>query len=142
MEYILLFVLLAMAISPIIAIGVKMITGKKAKYALFLNIASFAAICILTVIGPLQGIVLANEAVTGAATVANAAAGMGYLAAGIAVGAGCLGAGIAVAASSSTAIGALSENPDVMGKAIIFVALGEGIALYGIIIAVLILNRL
>ena len=141
MEYILLFVLLACAISPIIGVGFKMITGKKAKYALYLNIASFAAICILTVIGPMQGIAMAAGDATGAAAVASSAAGMGFLGAGIAVGGGCLGAGIAVAASSATAIGALSENPNIMGKAIIFVALGEGIALYGIIIAVLILSK-
>ena len=46
-----------------------------------------------------------------------------------------MGAGIAVGPSASAAIGAISEEPKVMGKALIFVALAEGIALYGLLIA-------
>ena len=34
--------------------------------------------------------------------------------------------------------GATSEDPKAFGKAMIFVALGEGIALYGLLIAILI----
>ncbi|MFQ9439938.1 MAG: ATP synthase subunit C [Acutalibacteraceae bacterium] len=41
----------------------------------------------------------------------------------------------------SAAIGATSEDPKVFGKALIFVALGEGIALYGLLISILILNK-
>ena len=47
----------------------------------------------------------------------------------------------AVAAAAPAAIGATSEDPKVFGKALIFVALGEGIALYGLLISILILNK-
>jgi V/A-type H+-transporting ATPase subunit K len=67
--------------------------------------------------------------------------GLAYLAAGISTGAASIGAGIAVSVSASAAIGAISENDKVMGKALIFVAMGEGIALYGILIAIMILNK-
>jgi len=50
-----------------------------------------------------------------------------------------IGGGIAVGPSAAAAIGATSEDPKNFGKAIIFVALGEGIALYGLLIAILIL---
>jgi F0F1-type ATP synthase membrane subunit c/vacuolar-type H+-ATPase subunit K len=55
---------------------------------------------------------------------------------------GLLGGGIAVAAGAPAAIGAVSEDPKAFGKAIIFVALGEGVALYGMLISILILNKI
>jgi V/A-type H+/Na+-transporting ATPase subunit K len=84
------------------------------------------------------------------ATVSNAASipgvagtvGMGFLAMGIAVGLGSLAAGIATGMSASAAIGAISENPKTFGTAIVFVGLSEGVAIYGLIIAILILNNL
>ena len=63
------------------------------------------------------------------------------IAAALAVGIAGVGGGIAVAASAPAAIGATSEDPKAFGKAMIFVALGEGIALYGLLIAILILNK-
>lgn len=65
--------------------------------------------------------------------------GLGLLAAALAVGVTGIGGGIAVGPSAAAAIGATSEDPKNFGKAIIFVALGEGIALYGLLIAILIL---
>ena len=43
--------------------------------------------------------------------------------------------------NAPAAIGAFSENPKSFGKALIFVALGEGVALYGLLISILILNK-
>lgn len=70
------------------------------------------------------------------------ATGMGYIAAALVTGLAGIGGGIAVAAGAPAAIGATSENPKAFSKALIFVALGEGIALYGLIISILILNKL
>ena len=64
---------------------------------------------------------------------------MKYLAAALAVGLACIGGGIAVASASPAAIGATSENPKAFSKSLIFVALGESIALYGLVISILIL---
>ena len=58
-----------------------------------------------------------------------------------AVGLACVGSGIAVAAGAPAAIGATSENPDAFVKSLIFVVLGEGIALYGLLIAILIISN-
>lgn len=71
-----------------------------------------------------------------------AAAGLGYLAAAIAVGLGSLGAGIAVGMAATAGLGAISENPRLFGNAIVFVGLAEGIAIYGLIIAIMVLSRL
>ena len=61
--------------------------------------------------------------------------------AGIATGLACVGAGIATGSAASAAIGAVSENDNMMGKALIFVAMAEGIAIYGLLIAFMILNQ-
>ena len=53
-----------------------------------------------------------------------------------------LSLGIAVASASSAALGAISEDGSVFGKALIFAGLAEGIALYGLIIAFMILGAL
>ena len=67
--------------------------------------------------------------------------GLGLLAAGLVTGLAGIGGGIAVAAGAAAAIAATSEDPKAFGKALIFVALGESIALYGVVISILILNK-
>lgn len=73
-------------------------------------------------------------------TAAAAAEGWRYLAAALSTGLSCIGAGVAVASAASAAIGALSEDSSIMGKALIFVALAESIALYGLLISFSILG--
>jgi len=66
----------------------------------------------------------------------------GYLAAAIAAGLGCIGAGIAVAYVGAASVGAIGEKPELVGRTLIFVGLAEGIAIYGLIIAIMILGKL
>lgn len=66
----------------------------------------------------------------------------GFVAAALATGLSSLGAGIAVASVGSAAIGALAEKPELLGRTLIMVGLAEGIAIYGLIISILILNQL
>ena len=73
---------------------------------------------------------------------ADASKSTGFLAAAIAVAASSLGAAWALAKAAPAALGAISENPDNFGKALIFVAMGEGVAIYGLLISILILNNL
>ena len=75
-------------------------------------------------------------------TASDAGQGMGFLAAALATGLSCLGAGIAIASTAPAAIGAFSEDPKAFGKALIFVVLGEGVALYGLLISILLINKL
>lgn len=66
----------------------------------------------------------------------------GYLAAALATGLSALGAAFAVATVGAAAVGVLAEKPELFGRVVILVGLAEGIAIYGVIISVLILNRL
>jgi V/A-type H+-transporting ATPase subunit K len=62
-----------------------------------------------------------------------------YLAAALAVGISCIAGGIAVGQIGSAAMGAMSENPELSGKALPFAGLAEGICLWGFLVALLIL---
>lgn len=64
------------------------------------------------------------------------------LAAGISVGLSVLGAGIAVGRIGSAAIGAIAEKPELLPKAILFVALGEGLAILGFAFAMMLLQKM
>ena len=66
----------------------------------------------------------------------------GLLAAALAVGMSSLGAGIAVAKLGAAAVGGLAEKPELLGRLLVFIGLAEGIAIYGLIVSILILNRL
>lgn len=68
--------------------------------------------------------------------------GLGLLSAALVTAISGIGGGIAVAAGAPAAIAATSENDKSFGKSLIFVALGESIALYGIVISILILNKI
>ena len=84
---------------------------------------------------------LGQEAVV-AGAISPEVAKWGFMAAAVAVGASSLGAGIAVALVGSAAMGALSERPEMAGRALIFLGLAEGIAIYGLIVAIMILGKI
>lgn len=81
-------------------------------------------------------------AVAGPATVGANALGLGLMAAAISTGAAAIGAGYAVGLVGSAAIGALAEKPELLGRVLILIGLAEGIAIYGVLMSVLILNRI
>lgn len=64
-----------------------------------------------------------------------------FLSAAISSGISAVAAGIAVAYVGAAAMGAVAERPEIMGRALIFVGLAEGLAIYGLIIAIMILGK-
>ena len=68
--------------------------------------------------------------------------GWGLIAAAVVTGLSGIGGGIAVASAAPAAIAATSEDPKAFGKALIFVVLGEGIAIYGLLISIMIFNKI
>jgi len=66
----------------------------------------------------------------------------GYIAAALVTGIAAVSAAYAVATVGAAAVGALAERPELFGRMVILVGLAEGIAIYGVIISVLILNQL
>lgn len=146
MEYIMLFAL------PLIIVGAIMlplfISLRRTKdhkptnrrRAIITNSASFLGVMVLMTVLPLTG-AFAETAGAAADAVASDSFtnGMKYLGAALSTGLATIGTGIAVGGAAPAAIGAVSENDKAFTKALIFVALGEGVAIYGLLISILIL---
>lgn len=76
-----------------------------------------------------------------AATAPNPSASMAFISAALSTGLATIAAGYAVGAVGSSALGAVSEDPNILGRSLIFVGLAEGIAIYGLIISIMILGK-
>mgnify|MGYP000327828655 CR=1 FL=1 len=149
----LLFILpAAVIVATVIYAIVRVRRGASPKKMVCLNLATVGVLLILSSVFAMTVSAAPNEAADATATAATETAdtnqtdglglGLGLLAAGLVTGLAGIGGGIAVAAGAPAAIGATSENPKMFGRALIFVALGESIALYGVVISILILQGL
>ncbi|MFT9057094.1 MAG: ATPase, partial [Ethanoligenens sp.] len=119
MYYLIALVLLAAILAPLFVTYYNMKRGKKtthSKRAILFNLAAFAVVCLTAIILPLGGFAsAATSDATGLAT------GLGYLGAGLSTGLACIGAGVGVGHGAAAAIGAVTEDPKVFGRAMIFV---------------------
>ena len=113
---------------------------KRYKKSLACNCFFFFGTLFIGTIVMFSGTVTAHAAAEAGAS--GLATGLGYLGAALVTGLSGIGSGIAVASSASAALGAISEDGSLFGKSMIFVAMAEGIALYGLIISFMILGKL
>ena len=149
-----LFILLVLAPVALIYTAFSVIKsrsqGKSIKKSVRMNLMVFAAL--IALISVMSVSVFAADGDDAAQTSetqteetvaadSGSSKGMGLLAAGLVTGLAGIGGGIAVAAGAPAAIAATAEDPKSFGKSIIFVALGESIALYGVVISILILQK-
>ncbi|MDD3174593.1 MAG: ATP synthase subunit C [Herbinix sp.] len=134
-------IVIALLLSIIIPFG-SFLYSKKTKggfkAALSFNVFLFFGVLVIANIMMFTGNVSATSTATEAAT---STASWQYIAAALSTGIGSIGGGIAVAASASAALGAISEDSSIMGKSLIFVAMAEGVCLYGLIISLIILSK-
>lgn len=138
---------LTFVIATLIMFMNKGVNKNNVKSRVLSQIALFAgvfAICLFTS----SSSVLAEEVHTTVAAApvdafsGSIAQGLGFIAAALVTSCSCIGAAIAVSTAAPAAIGSFSENPANFGKAMIFVALAEGVAIYGLLISILIINKL
>ena len=129
---------------PIIPILKGKVNAQNAKFRVLTQISLFAATFILVMVFQINGLVAQAAEATAATNgmAGSLAQGLGFIAAAVVTSASAIGAGFAVAAAAPAAIGAISENSDNFCKAMIFVALAEGVAIYGLLISILIINKL
>ena len=143
-------VVVGLLLLPVLVAVEKRKSGKSIKNAIIGNVCSFFGVMILCAALPIGISAYAdnNEAAAADTAVVEEADesdsstsgnGLLYIASALAVGLGSIGGGLAVAAAAPAAIGAVSEDPKSFSKALIFVALGEGCALYGFVVALLML---
>ena len=122
---------------PYIAFMIGEKTKGRYKKALAGNVIMFFGVMLIATV-----VFLSGNAYAAGETSASSATGFGYLAAALSVGLACVGGGIAVSAAASAARGAISEDSSILGKSLIFVGLAEGVCLYGLVVAFMILGRL
>ncbi len=130
-----------------IGIGATILTGisymKQKKTTTKAGLKKAIAINLLAMLGLfVAGLIPDVAFATGEADmVTNSASGLGYLAAALSTGLAAIGAGIGVGQAGSAAIGAISEDSSILGKTLIILGLAEGIAIYGLVISIMILQR-
>lgn len=128
--------------------------GMPTKKAFKMQIATFAAIAVMATVFAFTASAASDNTAAaaddGAATSVSEqqeedssdsaiASGLKYLSAALSIGLAGIGGGLALAAGAPAAIAAMSENPKTFGKSIVLLALGEAVALYGLVIAFMIL---
>jgi V/A-type H+-transporting ATPase subunit K len=104
--------------------------------------ASFLIMLTGAALSMASGTAAAAEAEPPAAAADVSNNGWGYISMALVTGLACIGAGIAVASVGPAALGLVGEQPGAIGTTLIYVGLAEGIAIYGIVISILILNKL
>ena len=134
LEILLPLVAVVLLTLPLIKVFTGKVSAQSAKRRLGVHISGFAGAVVLCLL-----VAMSNSSVFAAGEVATIT---GTIAQGLSTGFSALGAGIAVAAAAPAAIGAFSENEKNFGKSLIFVALGEGVAIYGLLISILIINKI
>lgn len=115
-------------------------TRKLLRKLLRVNVFTFIPLMLIAMGIMIPEIVFADT--SSPEVVENSSAGLGYIAAALSTGLATIGAGYAVGAVGSSALGAVSEDPKILGKTLIFVGLAEGIAIYGLIISILIIGKI
>jgi V/A-type H+-transporting ATPase subunit K len=98
--------------------------------------SSVAVIALAIILTMIPSTSFAETVQTGKEVNGNAMIGVA-----LSTGLAALGAGIAVGMTGAAAIGAISEDPKMLGRSLIFVGLAEGIAIYGLVISIMIFGR-
>ncbi len=83
----------------------------------------------------------APSAAASTVSAAKSYGGQALIGAGVAVAGASIGSGIGVAYTGSAALAAMSERPEMFGRAMVIVGLAEGIAIYGLVIAIILIGK-
>jgi len=106
-----------------------------------LMFVGFGAASVNAQTGPLAAVVAPAGAAQQGGQAAGAVRWDLSIAIALSIGLPCLGAGVAVGRVGAAAIGAATEKPELLTRSLIFVALAEGIAIYGLLVAILLYSK-
>jgi V/A-type H+-transporting ATPase subunit K len=118
--------------------------GRRAGYLLagVSVVVLVAAVVLLAVaVGPAGAAVGAGAAKAAATAAGSGGSSAALIGAAIAVAGSTIGAGIAVAYVGAAALAAMSERPELFGRAMVIVGLAEGIAIYGLIVGIILIGK-
>ncbi|MFF0041571.1 ATP synthase subunit C [Streptomyces mirabilis] len=119
--------------------AVRLLRRRRARHAfrwlLATNLALLGGACVVLATA------LAGPAQASAPAASGGVNGSALIGAAIAVAGASIGAAIAVAYTGAAALAALSERPEMFGRAMVIVGLAEGIAVYGLVVAILLIGK-
>ena len=140
--------MLALPTMVAIALGTAWLMRRRGRTALRFLIAangvlllSALALLALAFTADPSSAALTDVAATTAAAADSTSNGSALIGASIAIAGSSIGAAIAVAYTGSAALAAMSERPELFGRAMVIVGLAEGIAIYGLIVSVILIGK-
>lgn len=84
---------------------------------------------------------LAQTAVEGAREI-SIGYGLALIGIGLPTGLATIGAGIAVSSVGAASLAVITEKPEMFGRTLVYLGLGEGIAIYGLVVTILLLGKI
>ncbi|GCB50816.1 ATP synthase subunit C [Streptomyces xiangluensis] len=129
---------------PVIVAGfvaVRLVLRRSGRTALWWMVAADAVLLVAATV--VLALALSGGSAQAATTTAqeSGSGSAALIGAAIAVAGATIGAGIAVAYTGAAALAALSERPELFGRAMVIVGLAEGIAIYGLVVAVILIGK-
>ncbi|MDX3633416.1 MULTISPECIES: ATP synthase subunit C [Streptomyces] len=134
--------LITLPVIAAVCVAVRLLLRRSGRAALWSMIA--ADVLLLVGAAVLLAVALGGGQAAAASTAAAQDSGSGSAAligAAIAVAGASIGAAIAVAYTGAAALAALSERPELFGRAMVIVGLAEGIAIYGLVVAIILIGK-
>ena len=118
----------------------------KTKNKFYLLLMLFQVALVFIIFLSVNGVIMFVNAQTPSASIYDyyntPTAGLLGVGAGLAIGLAALGGGIAIKTVGTAVISAMLEREESFGKAFIVVALGEALAIYGLIVAILLWTKI
>jgi len=142
--------LLTLSILGIIVLGAYLIMSPEmlrekvprwVKRSLAANLGLFVLGITGLMIGGLNEAMAAQE-VAGEAREISIGLGLALFGIGFPTGMATIGAGIAVSSVGSASLAVIAEKPELFGRTLIYLGLGEGIAIYGLVMSILLLGKI
>lgn len=106
-----------------------------------INVLAFVGGLVVLLLFAMQGVMAAPEAAEGAKEI-SLGLGLAIIGAGIPTAIATIGAGLAVGPIGTAALAVVAEKPDTFGRSLIYIGLAEGIAIYGLVVTILLLDKL
>jgi len=132
--------LIGLPVLALVALGVAVELRRRPHQGLrvitVLNLALLVGAGVLVVLA-----VTANPSAAATTTSGGSSSGQTLIGSAIAVAGSSIGAGIAVAYTGSAALAAMSERPEMFGRSMVIVGLAEGIAIYGLVVAIILIGK-
>ena len=105
------------------------------------NITLFFGLQLVAVFIGVNDAFAAAEAAAGGVAEISIGTGLAFIGIALPTALSTIAAGIAVGPIGAASLAAVSEKPEIFGRTLVYLGLAEGIAIYGLVLSILLLNR-